>query len=401
MARKAVREAAVAATEVAPQAHARCHARYVAGLLAAFSLTALPALAGTLPEDRADVMYHLYEGGDLTVDGPSVLVRKSMADKVSVWANYYVDLITSASVDVMATASPYSERRVEWSTGADFVHEDTSMGLSFTKSDESDYNARTVRFGISQTFFGDLTTVGIAYARGWDTVQRRGDDVFEEDVEHRSYRVDVSQILTRSLVMSLNYEAVSDEGFLNNPYRSVRFADSSVARGYSYEREVYPNTRTSDAIALRAKYYLPYRAAISAEYRHYQDTFGIAANDGALEYTHPLASGWTLEARYRYYTQDAADFYADLFPRANAQNFLARDKELSTFDSHTVGLGVSYDAGEGRLPWVDRGSLTLQVDYMRIGYDDFRDVTKGGTPGQEPLYELDAVVVRAFGSVYF
>ena len=287
MARKAVREAAVAATEVAPQAHARCHARYVAGLLAAFSLTALPALAGTLPEDRADVMYHLYEGGDLTVDGPSVLVRKSMADKVSVWANYYVDLITSASVDVMATASPYSERRVEWSTGADFVHEDTSMGLSFTKSDESDYNARTVRFGISQTFFGDLTTVG------------------------------------------------------------------------------------------------------------------IAANDGALEYTHPLASGWTLEARYRYYTQDAADFYADLFPRANAQNFLARDKELSTFDSHTVGLGVSYDAGEGRLPWVDRGSLTLQVDYMRIGYDDFRDVTKGGTPGQEPLYELDAVVVRAFGSVYF
>jgi hypothetical protein len=32
--------------------------------------------ADVLPDDRTDLLYHLYEGGGLTVQGPSVLVRK-------------------------------------------------------------------------------------------------------------------------------------------------------------------------------------------------------------------------------------------------------------------------------------------------------------------------------------
>ena len=73
------------------------------------------AYAAVLPEDRSDIMYHGYEGGGLEVTGPSVLVRKSVKDKVSVWANYYVDTITSASIDVVATASEYTEERTEQS----------------------------------------------------------------------------------------------------------------------------------------------------------------------------------------------------------------------------------------------------------------------------------------------
>jgi hypothetical protein len=42
------------------------------------------AQAGVLPEDRADILYHRYDGGGVTIDGPSVLVRKKFADKVSV-----------------------------------------------------------------------------------------------------------------------------------------------------------------------------------------------------------------------------------------------------------------------------------------------------------------------------
>ena len=59
--------------------------------------------AAVLPEDRADFMYHGYDGDGLNVGGPSVLVRKSIADKVSVWGNYYIDSVTSASIDVVTT----------------------------------------------------------------------------------------------------------------------------------------------------------------------------------------------------------------------------------------------------------------------------------------------------------
>ena len=67
--------------------------------------------AAMLPDDRADFMYHNYNGDGLNVGGPSVLVRKSIADKVSVWGNYYIDSVTSASIDVVTTASEYSEQR--------------------------------------------------------------------------------------------------------------------------------------------------------------------------------------------------------------------------------------------------------------------------------------------------
>ncbi|NJN51929.1 MAG: DUF3570 domain-containing protein [Gammaproteobacteria bacterium] len=364
-------------------------------------LAAPPVAAAVLPADRADVMYHGYDGGGLTVEGPSVLVRKGFADKVSVWGNYYVDMISSASIDVVTTASPYDEERTEVSAGVDYLYGKTFMGLSYTNSDESDYTSNNVRFGISQDFFGDLTTLGISYVRGWDEVRRNGDDEFGEEIDRQSYRVDVSQVITKNMVLNLNYEGITDEGFLNNPYRSVRYVDPSSARGYSYEAEIYPRTKTSSSIAARSVYYLPYRAAARAEYRYYTDTWGISAWNVEVGYVHPLPKGIMLDVRYRYYDQDAADFYSDLFPRQNYQNFLARDKELSTFTSHTIGMGVTYEFGTRLVPFFKKGEVSLVADFLRLQYDDFRDVRKTTAAGSEPLYELDATVIRAFISVWY
>jgi len=359
--------------------------------------------AAILPEDRSDIMYHGYEGGGLEVVGPSVLVRKGFKDKVSVWANYYVDMITSASIDVVATASQYTEERKEKSIGFDYLHGKTFMGMSYTNSEESDYSAQAARIAISQDFFGDLTTLGISYARGSDTVRRNGDDVFEAETERQIYRVDISQVITKNLIININYESVTDEGFLNNPYRQVRFVDPSVNRGFSYELEVYPRTRTSSAQAIRAMYFLPYRAALKLEYRNYSDTWGINAFNGEIAYTHPIdETGLTVELKYRYYEQTGADFYSDLFPRSNAQNFLARDKELAAFQTQTIGAGITYEFGLDWLPGFERGQASLFVDYIDFQYDDFRDVTQTGFAlGTEPLYGFDATVLRLFFSFYY
>ena len=73
--------------------------------LAFFGLV-LSAHATVLPEERADVLYHLYDGGGVQIDGPSVLVRKQVGKSVSLVGNYYVDVVSSASIDVITTASP-------------------------------------------------------------------------------------------------------------------------------------------------------------------------------------------------------------------------------------------------------------------------------------------------------
>jgi hypothetical protein len=358
--------------------------------------------AAVLPEDRSDVLYHGYEGGGLEVVGPSVLVRKAYKDKVSVWANWYVDMISSASIDVVTTASEYQEQREEKSLGFDYLHGKTFMGLSYTNSEETDYSAHAMRFGISQDFFGDLTTLGISYARGWDEVRRNGDENFAEDAERQIYRVDLSQILTRNLIVSFNYEGVTDEGFLNNPYRQVRYLDPGAARGYSYEPEIYPRTRTSSASAVRGMYYLPYRASLKAEYRHYTDTWGIDAWNAELGYVHPLPKGFTVDLRYRFYEQSAADFYSDLFPRQNAQNFMARDKELATYTTQTVGAGVSYEFATGWMPFFKKGEASLFLDWIRFDYEDFLDArVTDVAPGEEPRYGFDALVIRAYVSIWY
>jgi hypothetical protein len=366
--------------------------------LLALLFFALGVEAAVLPEERVDLLYHRYEGGGVTVDGPSVLVRKNIGDSVSVGANYYTDSVTSASIDVKVRASEYTEQRDEYSVNVDYLRQKTTMSAGYTKSDESDYTAETYSLGISQDMFGDLTTVSMGMAYGDNTVEDNTNPDFSKGVEVRSYRIGISQILTKSMIMAFTFETISDEGFLNNPYREVRFLNPDGSVGW--QKEVYPRTRTSNAVALRGSYYLPQRAAVQAGVRYFEDNWGIKAMTYELGYTQPYAESWIFEARFRYHDQDKADFYDDLFPFRDAQNYLARDKELSEFTSTTLGAGASYEFGRS---WsaIERGSLNAQFDWIYFDYNDFRDLTKAGEVGDEPLYDFDALVTRLFLSIWF
>ena len=107
-----------------------------------------------------------------------------------------------------------------------------------------------------------------------------------------------------------------------------------------------------------------------------------------------------IEASLRFHDQGDAEFYSDLFPFQDAQNFLARDKELSSFTSTTLGIGGSYEFGRS---WsaIERGSVNLHVDFINFDYDNFRDLTETGPVGGEPLYSFDATVTRFFTSIWF
>jgi hypothetical protein len=359
------------------------------------------AHAAVLPEDRADVLYHRYDGGGVTIDGPSVLLRKKFAEKYSVSANYYMDMVSSASIDVMTTASPYTEERTQGGLAFDLLQGKTQYSVSYTLSDESDYTANTASFDLSQDIFGDLVTVSFGFSQGWDEVRKNGDNAFQETVDRRNYRFGLQLIVTPRLMTGLNYEAITDEGFLNNPYRSVRYLDETSARGFSFQPELYPHTRTSNAVAINARYFLPHRASVHGEYRYFTDTWGIDANTASIGYTHPWGKRWIFEVGYRWYDQSAADFYSDLFPRADAQNFLARDKELSTFTSHMFSLGATYELSSFGWDRLRRSTVNLFYDRINYQYDDFRDITAGGAPGTEELYGFDADVFRLFVSGWF
>jgi hypothetical protein len=378
-------------------------------------LLPMAAWSGVLPEDRADILYHRYQGGGITVQGPSVLVRKKLGESLSVTGNYYVDAISSASIDVVVSgASPYKENRQQKSLSVDYLRGKSTWSAGYVTSSENDYKANTWSLGVSQDMFGDLTTVSFGYSRGSDVVRKTVDDgnggkmldpSFRREVDRHDYRVGVTQVLTRDLLLSLNFETVSEEGYLQNPYRFMRYLPAPGSPTYGRFIETFPNTRTSNAGSARLKYYLPWRAALQGQYRFYGDTWGINAHTAEVEYTHPWHQRWIFTGSYRYYSQNSADFFSDLFPAIDAQNFMARDKETSALAGHTIGLGVAYEFPVGWASWLKRGTANLHIDHMMIDYDRFRDLRDyppgSVEPGTEPLYGLTANIVQFYLSFWF
>ena len=368
---------------------------------AAAALVGTVAKAGVLPDDRADVLYHSYSGGGVTINGESVLVRKKIGDHVSLVGNWFTDTVSGASIDVVTQASAYKEKRNQESLGVDLLLGKTTYSAGYINGKEPDFHSRTAYASVSEDLFGDLTTITFGAVRGWDQVGERGAPNFKANADRRNWSVGLSQVLTRNLLASLNFETSENEGFLQNPYRQARYL-SGDPRGYSYEKEAYPHTRTGNAFAARAKYYLRWRAALDGSYRFYRDTWGITAHTAELGYTLPAFHQWVFDAHARYYRQNRADFYADLFPYASSQNFLARDRELATFKELGLGFGASWEWRPHHRGFLQKGSVNLRYDNLTFKYDDFRDLrVQAVTPGTEPLYTLKANVVQAYLSFWF
>ncbi len=342
------------------------------------------ARAVTLPEDSAEAMYHVYKGGGVTAQGPALLVRKSLADRVSLSANYFIDSVSNASIDVVTQASPFKEKRTEYGFGADYAVRDALITLSTSSSKEPDYTADATSLDVSQETFGGMTTVNLGFTRGVDHVGKRGTPGFFDYAKHWQYRFGVTQILTPQWLMSANLEAISDDGFLGNAYRAARVFGTTVP-------ERNPRTRTSRAVKFRVIGDLGSRDAARAEYRYFWDTWAIKAHTLEGGYSRYFGENWLADAFGRYYTQDKALFYSD---NATEQTtYVSRNRQLSTFNSYSVGGKVAYTLK--RVPGQYEIKANGAYEMVRFKFKDFTDVRSGSQ------YGFTAHVLQMFVSATF
>ena len=328
------------------------------------------ARAIPLPEDSAEAAYHLYKGGGVTASGPALLVRKSLADRVSLSAQYYVDAVSNASIDVVTTASPFKEKRTEYGFSADYAVRDSLITLATTSSKEPDYTADAVSLDVAQETFGGMTTVNLGFTRSLDRVGKRGDVAFFDYAKHWQYRLGVTQILTPQWLMSANLEAISDDGFLGNAYRAARVFGATVP-------ERNPRTRTSRAVKFRVIGDLGSRDAVRAEYRYFWDTWAIKAHTVEGGYSRYFGDHWLGDAFVRMYSQDKALFYSD---NATTQTtFVSRNRQLSTFNTYSLGTKVAYTLK--RVPGQYEIKANFAYEMVRFKFKDFTDLRTGGQFG--------------------
>ncbi|MET3106245.1 hypothetical protein AAKU67_000726 [Oxalobacteraceae bacterium GrIS 2.11] len=341
------------------------------------------ARAVTLPEDSAEAMFHYYNGGGVIADGPALLVRKSLADSFSLTAGYYLDAVTNASIDVVTTASKYKENRSEYNVGFDYLYRDSKITFSTSESREPDYIAKANSLDISQETFGGMTTVNVGFTRGEDNVYKHNEPNFKEFVSHWQYRLGVSQVLSAHWVMSLNGEVVSDNGYLQSPYRVARVFGAAVP-------ENDPTTRSSRALDVRLIGDLGNHDAVHMEVRHFWDNWNIKANNLELGYSRYFGENWLADTSLRYYKQTKALFYSD--NAASDTFYISRNRQLSDFADIGIGAKVAYTLKR-------EGATTLKLnasyELTNYKYNDFTDLRTGG------LYSFKSNLLQLYVTANF
>jgi hypothetical protein len=342
------------------------------------------AKAVDLGPDQAEVLYHRYQGAGLQASGPAVLVRKGFLGHTAVTGTAYVDAVSSASIDVVTSASPYSERRTEYGLQAEHVHRDARLTVSASNSSEPDYQARRLGLDVSQEVFGGMSTVSMGFTRGNDNVKKHGEPTFARTADHWQYRVGASLILTPRCLVSANAEAMADAGFLGSPYRVAQVFGATVP-------ERVPETRSARAIKLRVVGDLGSRNALQAGVRYYWDSWGIAGTTVDAVYTQHVGQAWLLDATVRVHTQRKAVFYSD-----NAQAdtlYVSRNRQLGSFQDTSLGARAAYTFKQVLGP----NDLTVHGAFERVrySYSDFTDLRTG------QLYRYHANVMQVHVSTTF
>jgi hypothetical protein len=349
------------------------------GALLGSVLAAGGARAVDLPEDSAEAMYHSYSGGGVTANGPALLVRKRMADKVSISATYYVDSVSNASIDVLTTASPYREQRTEYDLGADYVYRDAQISLSSATSHEPDYTSNRMGLDVTQETFGGMTSVSLGFTHGNDQVGKHASPEFADSATHWQYRFGVTQILTPRWLMSANMEALADDGFLGSPYRVARVFGATVP-------ESVPRTRSSRAVKLRLIGDLGSRDALHADYRYFWDTWGIKAHTTEVGYRRYFGDAWLADTFARFYKQEHALFYSD---NASSETlYVSRNRQLSSFNGASLGAKLAYTWR--KVPGQYEVKLNGAYEYQSYKFSDFTDLRNGD------LYNYHANVLQLY-----
>ena len=206
----------------------------------------------------------------------------------------------------------------------------------------------------------------------------------------------VSQVVSRNLLIQINYSYSDSSGYLNDPYKIISVVDGTTgdavpnlvppppgeeAPSHIFLYEKRPDSRVKNSLYTQAKYYLGGKV-LDFSYRYMTDDWGIDSHTLDMRFRWPFGEGYYLEPHLRYYTQTEADFYTlSLIDGDPLPDFASADYRLGNFDAITAGLKYGWKTGGGndmnvRLEWYQQSGNVAsdQLIGNQVGRDNFPDL---------------------------
>ena len=293
--------------------------------------------------------------------------------KLSGGWNYY----TSASSDKISSISSASseDHRVE----AEMMYTSTKVkhvqkGLLMSGSSETDYMSSSLGFlwGRENT---ELTRGLDLMLRAWfdkwmivlpDELRDSGWNHFGTDKRRAillglSYRHELS---ARS-VISATVDPLVQWGLLSTPFHRVISADSVVIA------ELLPSHRIRVPIGVR--FYHNYRGTLITKLflRLYADNFGIRSVTASAEPVIRVARSFKFISAYRFYAQQASDYFFPTGVVIGSEPFRTSDYDLSEFRSHRASVGIGIEPLRGLARFGSKLLLSgISASYSRYWRSD-------------------------------
>ena len=320
--------------------------------------------------DRAsvDARSGLYQDTDhTTISTTTVAGRATIARRVTLEARYLVDVVSSASVDVVSAATQTIHDVRHEAAGAATFHDGTrTASLSYVYSVENDWESHTAAASASH----DLAQHNVRLSAGasfvWNAVGRSGDANFHRRLLVGGGGASVTLTPSPRDLVQIGYTLSYLDGYQASPYRFVRaFERTGAAPSPVGYPETVPDTRSRHSLTARWNHHLFKDTALKVHVRAYADDWGLVSATAGADYAVGFGPVETA-LQIRGYAQGPAAFY-----RAEYQaplRYMTADRELATFVDAFFGGRVGYRKRLGRL---EELRAEARVDGFAFEFFDF------------------------------
>jgi hypothetical protein len=302
----------------------------------------------------------------LTVFEPQAEVVMTQGDRLThrVWIP--VDVVSEASptvlpkpVDVVSGASAKSGAGgLQWST---IYRSDRATDLSMSSGAhlEPPFRSWNAGVGASHGMADRDTVVSGAIVGIFDWFDRflvSGEHHGRTERSTTMGSAAVTQVLTPTTVVNVNYGLTLQNGTLGNTWNAVPLANGT--RG----PELLPSARARHALVGRLAQFLPWNGALRLYYRFYDDDWGIVAHSVEGQLLQRLTPTFYFGVVYRFHTQTSPPFFTTRAP-LDATLRIA-DSDLAALQSQTLGAKAIGD--------VSLGTGAIRQLHYEIEYDRYQ-----------------------------
>jgi hypothetical protein len=345
------------------------------GLVVQVALLALCLGTVARADELASAIYVRTDTDHTTVVSPQVRAKLNVTEATSVDVTYLVDVWTSASIDIVTSATKQgaiSEQRDELDVGLSHDIGDLTLSGGYRFSMENDYRSHGGNLGASLDFADNAATLAGSVSLTADTVGRVGDPEFERALTTVSTRLSFTQVLDPSTLLQGTYELGHSGGYQASPYRFVPIGGDGTCAGNAplCVPERTPDSRLRNSMVVQGRRAFGSSASVGLGYRFYFDDWSVTSHTVQAQASWLPNDFTTLALRYRYYSQGSAEFYKPQYSASDiADDFVTFDRELSALSSHRLGVDYEGDFELGNGEMLFKGILT--VGGTHYIYDEF------------------------------